>query len=336
MKIGKKAIPIIVGSFLVIGLAGGGLYAYQYVTGQFTEYEVAIASRDATLQTLQGKLNDIGELTTCYELNYDVKGGTIIAETDLVPIEVPKKAATGYVQDINNILGKYYKVALGQGTVLGESMVSDYELKGDLRYLDVSIDDLPIGLEVGDYVDVRFRFTFGQNFVVMSHKQVVEINKNVLKLVVDEKDIHSYESMLKDKAQYIGCRVSAVQYIEGGIQDAGLNYYPLRIESLSALVQDPNIKSTEDISQFKLVDRELLEQQLITQADINGTDNTLEEEIKKIYANAIQEGEEELDVAYEEAAEYYNQVEAAKALGKGVDNVTSAGSSNDDISMAIP
>ena len=100
-------------------------------------------------------------------------------------------------------------------------------------------------------------------------------------------------------------------------------------------MQDPNIKDQEDISQFTLVDRELLEQQLITQADLNLNDKTLEQEIKKIYADSIQEGEEYLDAAYEEAAEYYNQVKAAEALGETVD-VGGSSSSNDDISMAMP
>lgn len=337
MKLGKRAaVGISAGVVLGLGLIGGGVAAYMYVTSQFEEYELAIATRDSTLQTLQGKLDEIGDLTTCYELNYDVKGGTIISEADLLPVEIPAKAATGYVQDANEIIGKYYKTALGQGTVLGESMVSDYELTGDLRYLDVTVDDLPIGLEVGDYVDIRFRFTFGQNYIVMTHKQVVEINKNVLKLVVDEKDIHSYESMWKDKAQYVGCRVSAVQYIEGGIQDSGLNYYPIRIDVLSTLVQDPNIKDQEDISQFTLVDRELLEQQLITQADLNLNDQTLEQEIKKIYADSIQEGEEYLDAAYEEAAEYYNQVKAAEALGDVGGGASSSGGNADEISLAMP
>ena len=326
MKISKKGIKIAAGVILGLAVAGGGAFTYFWVTEQFKEYEVALATRDGKLSELQAKIEEIGDLTTVYELNYDVKGGTIISETDLTPVEVPEKATTGYVHDINEVLGKYYKAGLGQGTILSESMVSDYELTRDLRYLDVMIDDLPIGLEVGDYVDLRFRFTFGQNFVVMSHKQVVEINKNVLKLVVDEKDIHSYESVLKDRAQYVGCRTSAVQYIEGGIQDAGLNYYPMRVDVMSTLVQDPNIKEKEDLSQFSLVDRELLEEQLISQADLQSGDGTLEEQIKQIYASSIQEGETELDAAFDEAVQYYNEVAAARALGDTVNTNESADS----------
>lgn len=318
MKVNKLAVKITGCVLLVAALGVGGFVAYNYVTDQFAVYEEAIAMRDGKIGELQGLLDEIGAMTTVYELNYDVKGGTIIDETDLTPVQVPAKAASGYVQDINNVIGKYYKTALGKGNILGESMVLDYELTGDLRYLDVAVDGMPIGLEVGDYVDVRFRFTFGQNFLAMSHKQVVEINKNVLKLVVDEKDIHTYESMQRDKDTYVGCKISAVEYIEGGIQAAGLNFYPARIESMSTLVQDPNVKDNEDLSQFSLVDRELLEEQLITQADLKGSGETLEEEIKKIYAEAILSGEEELNSMYEDAAEYYAQVEAAKNLGEAV------------------
>lgn len=334
MKISKKAIKITVGVVLGLAIVGGVAGTYFYVSNKFEYYETALATRDGKLTALQAKIDEIGALTTVYELNYDVKGGTIISETDLTPVEVPEKATTGYVHDINDVLGKYYKAGLGQGTILGEAMVSDYELTRDLRYLDVMIDDLPIGLEVGDYVDLRFRFTFGQNFVVMSHKQVVEINKNVLKLVVDEKDIHSYESVLKDRAQYVGCRTSAVQYIEGGIQDAGLNYYPMRVDVMSTLVQDPNIKEKEDLSQFSLVDRTLLEEQLISQADLQSGDGTLEEQIKQIYASSIQEGETELDAAFDEAVQYYNEVAAARALGDTVTNTS--GSSDGPAAGYVP
>lgn len=330
MKLNKKKIKLIAGAVLTLALVGGAVGAYTYVTAQFEEYEVALATRDGKLTTLQNKIDEIGPLTTCYELNYEVKGGTVIAETDLTPVEIPEKCATGYIQNINDVLGKYYKTGLGQGTVLGESMVMDYVLEGDLRYLDVTVDEIPIGLEVGDYVDVRFRYTFGQNMIAMSHKQVVEINKNVLKLVVDERDIHSYESMQKDKAQYVGCKVSAIEYVEGGIQDAGFIYYPLRLDVISTLVQDPNIRDQEDISQFKLVDRILLEEQLISMADLEGIEGTLEEEIKEIYAESIQKGEEKLVEAYEEAVEYYNMVEAAKQVDTAVQTTTQ------EVSMAMP
>lgn len=331
MKLNKKKVKVIAGLVLGLALVGGCAGAYMYVTKQFDEYEVALATRDGKLNTLQNKIDEIGPLTTCYELNYEVKGGTVIAETDLTAVEIPEKCATGYVQNINDVLGKYYKTGLGQGTVLGESMVMDYVLEGDLRYLDVTVDEIPIGLEVGDYVDIRFRFTFGQNMMSMSHKQVVEINKNVLKLVVDERDIHSYESMQKDKAQYVGCKVSAIEYVEGGIQDSGLNYYPLRLDVLSTLVQDPNIQNQEDLSQFKLVDRLLLEEQLISMADLEGFNGTLEEEIKEVYAEAIQDGEKILTAAYEEAVEYYNAIEAAKQVGETVTTTT-----NEAVSMAMP
>lgn len=276
LRLNKKAIGIALGVTALVAVAGGGVLTYVGVSKQFEAYELALAMRDGKLETFTQKLEEIGGLTTCYELNYDVKGGTIIAETDLTPVEIPEKAAAGYVQNINDVLGRYYKTGLGQGTILGESMVLDYVLDGDLRYLDVIVDEIPIGLDVGSYVDIRFRFTFGQNMLAMSHKQVVGINENVLKLVVDERDIHSYESIQKDKAQYVGCKVSAIEYVEGGIQNSGLNYYPLRLDVMSTMVQDPNIKEKEDLSQFTMVDRLLLEDQLITMVDLNGNGETLE------------------------------------------------------------
>lgn len=331
IKMTKKTIKIVaiaVGALLVVG---GYALTLSYMKRQFTEYEVALSTRDGQLEQFQQKIEEIGPLTTCYELNYDVKGGTVISESDFTSIEIPQKAAAGYVQDINEVIGKYYKTDIAANTVMPECLAMDFVLENDLRYLDVVIDELPIGLEVGDYVDVRFRFTFGQDMIALAHKQIVDINLNVLKLVVDEKDIYTYESMQKDKAQYVGCKTSAIQYIEGAIQPSGKNYYPLRIDILATLVQDPNIKDAEDLSQFQLINRELLEDQLISQSDLSVGGGTLEDQIKKIYASSIQSGEAQLNAAYNAALEYYNEVKSEAAL-----NGSYTGSVTENFDFTMP
>ena len=364
MKISKKVVRIVIDLVLVAGVGGGAFVAYNTVQKQYSNYDAAIAERDGQITTLQSQIDEIGPLTTCYELKYDVVGGTPLDMADFKEVQIPEKATGGYVvydaetdapvvkvtkqiqqekideetgkvakDDDGNVLydlvdtienepidGKYYKTDLTKGTVLSGAMLLDFKMDKDTRLLDVAVDDVPIGLEIGDFVDIRFKYTFGQDMIVMAHKQVYDINRNVLKLAVNEKDILSYTSMTKDKALYVGCRTAAVQYAEGAIQEAAMNYYPLRLEVAATMLQDPNIKNNDDITQFNIVDRKLLEQQLISQADVDFSNlddqnKTNEQKIRNVYADIIAGGETEMNKTYQAALDYYNEIQGIKAAG---------------------
>lgn len=224
-------------------------------------YEERIEADENRINSLQSELDSIGDMVTVYQTAYDVKSGTEVKEVDLIAVEIPVKVAGTYIQDPSEIVGSYYKLDITAETPLLQSMVFPFEVKEDMRYLDVTCDEIPIGLEIDDYVDLRISFTFGQDFIGMTHKRVAAIYGKTLKLIVDQKDVYTYESMKVDKSIYEGTKLYSIEYLEGGTQTEANNYYPMRTEVLATLVQDPNIKT--DLTSLTIVNRTFLEKQLM-------------------------------------------------------------------------
>lgn len=298
----RMKVKTVVGVVLSIALIGGIAAGVLYTKDMKEKYEAQIAEQTNEINDLQSKINYVGELKTAYVLDCDVKGGTSIKESDLKEIQVPANIASQCIQSIDDIKDKFYLIDEEAGKLLTTNLVEDMVIDDDCRYLDIVCDEIPMGVQLGDYVDIRISFTLGQDFIALTHKRVVGMSSNVLKLIVDQKDIQVYQSMVVDKAVYSGTKVYAIQYIEGGIQESSDDYYPIRLEDLTTMLQDPNIKNA-NLKSLSLVDRDNLEKTLNKNNDalrellsaVSGAKGQLTSEFKTAkaaYEKALAEAEE--------------------------------------------
>lgn len=283
MTIGALALCIVLGAAVVAVLLTSA--------NAKKKYEKQIEELNFQVGDLQFQVDELGATETCWQLAHDVKSGTQVKETDLIPVEVPLTMSGGYVHNLQEAVGKYYKISFDTGTTLSADMLFDFEVTKDMRYLDVVCDELPIGLEEDDYIDLRVSFTLGQDFIAMTNKRVAAIYGNTVKLIVDNKDIYTYESIKVDKAIYKGVRLYCVEYIEGVAQGAATKYYPLRVDVLATVVQDPNIDG--DLEQYTYADRSYLEAQL---------------SVDKETMESIQNGKDKISNMYQESIRIYNQI----------------------------
>lgn len=200
-----------------------------------------IEQKDSEIARLQSDLDSIGQLIPVYALSSDVKMGKQVQETDFYEVLVPVGAAANMLTSFEELVGKYYKVDLTAGTIISPDVVYDEPLTDDLRLVDVVLNNIPVGLKPGSYVDVRITLPMGEDFVALSRKRVHSINAGVLKLVLSSKDIHTYNSMLIDSLVYPGTSLYAVEYLEGGAQRAADVYYPVATNILAIAQADPNL-----------------------------------------------------------------------------------------------
>lgn len=263
-----------------------------------------LKERDEQIATLQTKLDNIGTTTTVYVLNAPVKTGKKVEEADLKQIDVPTKLVEKKeLYDKEKLLTLYYKQDLDEGDILSSSNLYEFQLTDDMRLLDVVVDEMPVGLQVGNYVDIRISFAFGQEYIALTQKRVEAIHGGVLKLVANQQDIHTYESMKTDKALYEGTVIRAVQYLEPGIQSAAINYYPISTTVLNVLLEDPN--TSKEVSNEMVTKRRNLEKVLTT---------GLTKEVEKVLAKQKATFTSALDEAAKTLAK---QLEAeAKAAAK--------------------
>lgn len=255
-KVFKKYGIVIVSVFFVLVLV---LTSVIFVVST-NKYKNAIASRDMQINELSSFLQNIGELQTGYVVTQSVRAGEEITEELIQEVDVPTKLGLNLASSKEEVVGNYFRISLSEGTVLTMEDVLKEELNHSERYIDVVLDETPLGIEVGDYIDIRILFPYGEDFIGISHKKVEEINTGVLKLVFDENDIYAYNSMLFDKVLYAGVKIYAVEYKDAGSQASAEVYYPLNqnLSELAAL--DPNL--LDAVKQEMIIKREQVDQSL--------------------------------------------------------------------------
>lgn len=246
MRRRRMFISVIVILILIIAGVGGYFVLRLYNTTvndlhkKVMEQEEEIALLDEDIAYYENLMVD----SFCF--NKAMKAGQVITANDIetrqstvntTPLDVFTKA--------EDIIGKIVKVDCTEGTIIAQSIVLDDPLKDNERELDVVFDEVPIGVQVGDYIDARISFPLGQDYIAMSHKKVIGVYDNVLKLIVDQKDIYTYESMKTDASIYIATKIYAVKYVEPGIQAAAVTYYPVSRDIMKTMLLDKNIDTSD-------------------------------------------------------------------------------------------
>lgn len=295
-----KDTKIILALLLVVSWIVAGLtcyFIYSSKDKQITELKEEVA-------TLQKTMTDMGDLVPAYVLQDSVEMGEKVEDKDFTEVQVPSTLATGMIQDITEFEGKNYRMDLKGGTALTQDDLYTDKITDDMRLLDVVLNTIPVGLKPNTYVDIRMTMPDGKDYIAISHKQVKDINSGVLKVAVNEHDIHTYNSMLIDSLMYVGSQMYAVEYVEGGIQKASDTYYPLSKKIATLANKDPNLLTA--IKADILKKRKDLEGNLTSVTD---GENITQIEIDTI----LESGREKFRDAYNEASIDYNIKEEREA-----------------------
>lgn len=240
MLIQLKKFLICLLVILFIGVSGLSVFL-------FIQNRNVTRERDSLVfqnQALQSKVDAIGDLTTAYTVNSSMFPGKVIEETDLVGVTIPVSTVNeNYVLDTSTIIGKQYKVDVQQGTILTNDLVmSDYD-ETELYERDMTFAYLPMGLRVGDYIDIRIVLPMGQEFVVVSHKRVYALTENTIKVKLSEAEIMLWTSATRDYYEFgnDGVNLYCTKYTEPGINDNVTAYYPVRRDMEAVVLMTPNI-----------------------------------------------------------------------------------------------
>ncbi len=288
----KRWLPYMIIGVLVVAL-GVTMFAFRTKS---KKQQAQIDSLNQEVEDLQNNMEEV------YVTSKDVKSGSTVeldsVTTTLLPSDsIPENAVTTE----EDLTDKIYKIGLKAGSYITTDMISDYKIHKNMRELDVVMDEIPVGLEEGDYVDIRISFPLGQDYIAMSHKKVLSITGNTVKLIVIEHDFYRYESMKTDIATYQSTKIYAVKYVEAGLQPNGKVYYPPTLEIIKQSILDPNMNSKDFMTMIN--SRELLEDQLAAskKVDKNQTVTETRNEIKNTFNNAREEYRE-LEAEKEAAA----------------------------------
>lgn len=265
-----KKVLMVFAVLLAIAGISGSVYFYIQYSKISSEREVLVQQN----AVLQSSIDAIGPTTTVYTVADTVTTRDVVHSDDFVEILMPVSNITeDTVTDISKIEGMLYKVEIQPGTPITKSMLMLDEYTDTLFTRDLMFDYLPLGLQVGDFVDVQITFPFGQTFTVIPHLRVDQlvVEANVIKTHMTTWQWALWTSARKDYALYNqqGLSLYLSKYLEPGVDsDAIVAFYPVRQEMEAVVNVDPNIKEAELCVNSVL--REQIDYMLETVADEEG------------------------------------------------------------------
>ena len=178
----------------------------------------------------------IKEAKTGYVLLQDVQSGETLS-TNMVK-QVKMEYAPTDALTIGDISGNELKAKtdLKSGVVISADMVYivGEETKKDTRIQEYNMVTLPAKLETGQYIDIRLTLPSGQDFIVVSKKEVLSCDTTTIWLQMSEDEI-----MMMNNA--IGSNLYATTYTEPGMQEASTPTYAVSSYVASTLQASPNL-----------------------------------------------------------------------------------------------
>ena len=202
------------------------LYYFLYLP-ELIEYEKKAAIKNYTNS----------EQITAYKVVNDiVQGEKIDVKKDVVEVSVPKYlVANDMIGGISQLEKTVARMSIKQNTILSKSMVllEDDILTRDLRKQDYSHIKLNSNLQVGNFVDIRYKKKNGDDFIVAAKKKVLSVNGNVMILNITEGE-RQYINNATVKASLTEGEIYTTIYVDPQNQEAAkVNYhYDLNIDRL--------------------------------------------------------------------------------------------------------
>ena len=141
------------------------------------------------------------------------------------------------------------KVNMNKNTLITTELLSksDSMVQDDVRKQEYNMVILPTDLTTGDYIDVRLMLPSGQDYIVVSKKEVESPmidgidSADTIWINLSEDETLHMSCAIYDAFRINGAKLYATKYTEAGMQSAATPTYPVN-ESTSALLEsDPNI-----------------------------------------------------------------------------------------------
>lgn len=198
------------------------------------------------LKDEQAKINK----TVCVLVN-DIKSGGTITSADVMQIKVeyaPSNPATMTDLAAEEVMAK---TDLAAGVVLSQDMIMpvDEGIQNDVRLQEFNMITLPSQLEIGDYIDIRLTIPSGQDYVVLTKKQVVNCDTDTVWINLSEDEILTMNNAIVESYIMTGSNLYAVTYTEPGLQTEAIPTYPVSSVVVSTMAKNPNILD-EAIEEF--------------------------------------------------------------------------------------
>ncbi len=141
------------------------------------------------------------------------------------------------------------KVTMKKNTLITTELIAkgNNTLQKDVRKQEYNMIVLPMDLVTGDYVDIRLMLPTGQDYIVISKKEIEIPNiggvdsTDTIWVNLSEDEILHMSCAIIDAYRINGSKLYITKYTEAGMQEAATPTYPASGETTALLQRDPNI-----------------------------------------------------------------------------------------------
>lgn len=213
---------------LIAVLTAAGLYLYK--------------ERDVYMKKLESLEKQLPDKCSVYVAVTDIPAGSIIEPESVVLREISLQIKEELCI-VGNITGAKALTDICSGTPLIKGMISTELVSSDLKEYEISTVKLMADQKENDCIDIRIMFADGSDFLVLSKKTIngLDSDTSTFHTECTAAEIHVMSSALTDAEEYEGTRLYAVRYVDGGVQDAAVQTYPVREEVAGVMEADLNI-----------------------------------------------------------------------------------------------
>lgn len=205
-----------------------------------------------------------------YALIADKKSGEVLSDQDITPAEinadlVPPDA----VIDPSLAVGKVIRCDIRLNTIITASLYyEEKDYPDDMRLMEYTVIYLPQKLECNEFIDIRVMFPNGLDYIVLSKKKVIDLQKpttdtpnSIIWVHVVEEEILRMASAIVDASLVENTLLYAVPYVAPDIQEEAIRTYPINLEVQNLILKNPNIVN-KAVTELEARNRKLFEERI--------------------------------------------------------------------------
>jgi len=205
-----------------------------------------------------------------YIATSDKKAGEVLTDQDLIPAEISQDLfPADAITEPSSVMGKVIRCDISKNTALTCSLLYDEkDYPDDMRLVEYTAITIPQKLEPLEYADIRIMFPNGLDYIVLSKKQIKDIQrqsaenpKNIIWFHSNEEEILRMASAIVDANLVEGTKLYAVPYVAPEIQGEAVRTYPSNPEVLDLILQNPNIVK-KAVTELEIRNRAMFEDRI--------------------------------------------------------------------------
>ncbi|WP_025680114.1 SAF domain-containing protein [Paenibacillus massiliensis] len=238
-----------------------GIWIMKSVQGDYSEQRSAL---EIQLVEAQEILNQ--EFKEVPLVSRARTAGDQLSAEDIAMVRLPVTALPENSLALEDVIGKYTKISLPRNTPVTASMLFTKGVTAaDIRNQEFRLIQLPQKLKQREFVDVRIKFPTGEDFIVLSKKEIKDLSGDLITYEMSEEEILMMSSAIVD-AYIHDATIYALSYVDPYMQKNAVVTYPPKQEVRKLIQSDPNIVAIAT-KQLEIRKRETLEAHLINMSE---------------------------------------------------------------------